>query len=154
MTLIAGLAFAQDPDVAKSDPFRGRTRICKGPQKRITIRVPVTWKEGEAAGSIFLRVIAPGQYGAHDLTLRREEGQDDVDKQRDRYLEFDSANSPKATIKEFSSNVPSTRRMISLSTNAPKAIAAIRVTKNASQKPKPLSKAVQAIKVVNMAIWP
>ena len=63
-------------------------------------------------------------------------------------------NRPKATMRLFSSDVPSICRTTSLSTNAPIAAAASRVRKNVNQNPIAAPKADQAIKVVNMAIWP
>ena len=54
----------------------------------------------------------------------------------------------------MSSDVPSTLRTISLSTKAPIAIAASKVRNSAGQKPIAVSIADQAMKVVNIAIWP
>lgn len=88
--------------VAAAQEIKGPTREAKDPEGRITVTVPSKWADVELAGSNIIRVKAPGSYGGHDLMISREEGQDDVDKQRDRYLDFDSANHPNATVKKMS----------------------------------------------------
>jgi hypothetical protein len=83
-TLLAVAAAAQD-----SRPAKDETKELTGPAGRIAITVPVTWRPQQPSGTIILRVIAPGAYGGHDLIIVREERQADVDKQRDRYMEYD-----------------------------------------------------------------
>ena len=87
------------PD-AGAQADKNATRAVKGPEDRISITVPADWKSMEIAGSMIIRVVAPGAYGGHDFRVEREEGQEDVDKQRDRYLDYDSANAPSGTVQK------------------------------------------------------
>lgn len=81
---LAAVAAAQGRPHAKD-----ATQELKDPAGRIVITVPATWRPQPLSGSIILRAIAPGAYGGHDLIIVREELQSDVDKQRDRYMEYD-----------------------------------------------------------------
>jgi len=81
---------------------RAATKVLKGPEERVSITVPADWKPMEIAGTMLLRAIAPGAYGGHDIRIEREEGQGDVDKQRDRYLDYDAQNAPDATVQKKS----------------------------------------------------
>ncbi|MHC4959017.1 MAG: hypothetical protein ACYTGN_11650 [Planctomycetota bacterium] len=100
LALLCCAALSQDE---AKDPYLGKpTRIAAGPEGRVTVKIPATWTDLEIAGNQILRVKAPGAYGGHDLRIEREEGQDDTDKQRERYLEFDSANAPTGTVVKLS----------------------------------------------------
>ncbi|MHC4163492.1 MAG: hypothetical protein ACYSUM_15295 [Planctomycetota bacterium] len=81
--LAAAAAAQENPDP------KDATQELKGPAGRIVITVPASWRSHPPSGSIILRAIARGAYGGHDLIIVREEGQADVDKQRDRYMEYD-----------------------------------------------------------------
>jgi hypothetical protein len=111
---LAAVAAAQ----GKPDP-KDATRELKGPAGRIVITVPATWRSHPPSGSIILRAIAPGAYGGHDLIIVREELQADVDKQRDRYMEYDGGKYGGGEFKKISEpffgyrlNIPEQNRVV------------------------------------------
>jgi len=93
--LLAGLVGAQE--------FKGETQILNGVEGRVRITVPAKWVRQQPGGLVILKAKAPGSHGGHRLQIVREAGQSDVDKQRDRYLEFDNGKYPGAEIQKFSS---------------------------------------------------
>jgi hypothetical protein len=98
---------------------RDATKTLQGPAGRIVITVPATWRSHPPSGSIVLRAIAPGAYGGHDLIIVREERQADVDKQRDRYMEYDGGKYGGGEFKKIAKpffgyrlNVPEQNRVV------------------------------------------
>ncbi len=94
---LAAVAAAQ----GKPNP-RDATKELKDPAGRVVITVPATWRPHPPSGSIILRAIAPGAYGGHDLIIVREDLQSDVDKQRDRYMEYDGGKYAGGEFKKIS----------------------------------------------------
>jgi hypothetical protein len=88
--------------VAQEETPKKKTRELSGPAGRVVITVPANWNSHPPAGSIILRAIAPGAYGGHDLIIVREEFQSDVDKQRDRYMEYDGGKYGGSEFKKIS----------------------------------------------------
>jgi len=86
--LAASLAAAQDADLKE----------IKGAEGRLSITVPTVWTEMPPAGNVVLHARAPGSWGGHDLIVARETGQHDIDRQRDRYMEYDGGKYPGAEI--------------------------------------------------------
>ncbi|MHC4931705.1 MAG: hypothetical protein ACYTGV_05890, partial [Planctomycetota bacterium] len=96
LLVIAALATAQG-----TSPFKGPTRDVSGPEGRIMIKVPEQWRDAELMGTTIISIVAPGGSGGHIVRVQREEGQLDRDKQRKRYLEFDSAKYPDAKVRQM-----------------------------------------------------
>jgi len=112
--LLAAGAGAQD-----GRPAKDATKELTGPAGRITITVPVNWRPQPPSGSIILRATALGAYGGHDLIIVREERQADVDKQRDRYMEYDGGKSGGGEFKKIAQpifgyrlNLPDKNRVV------------------------------------------
>jgi hypothetical protein len=81
-------------------PFKGPTRDLAGPEGRVMIKVPEKWKDLQLSGNIIIRANAPGTYGGHNLRVEREAGQSDREKQRKRYLDYDTTNAPGAEVQK------------------------------------------------------
>jgi len=65
---------------------------------RVEVTVPPSWEDQALEGSEVIHLYA-ARSGGHVLTIIREAGQAEVDKQRDRYMAYDAGNYPGA---EFS----------------------------------------------------
>ncbi len=76
------------------------TRLLKDPEGRVTLTVPASYKDEAIAGAMIIHARAPGGLGGHLLTVFREEGQSDIDRQRDRYIQHDSPSYPGADLRK------------------------------------------------------
>jgi hypothetical protein len=97
LLVLLGLAAAQE-----NDPFKGDARDVVDAAGRVKITVPKSWTDADLSGTIVIHIRAPLQRGGHDLLVTREEGQSDVDKQRDRYLQYDGGRFPGADVQKLS----------------------------------------------------
>jgi len=86
--------------VAAALPADDATRLLKDPEGRVTITVPASYKDEAIAGTMIIHARAPAALGGHLLTVFREEGQSDIDKQRDRYIQHDSPSYPGADVRK------------------------------------------------------
>jgi hypothetical protein len=75
-------------------------RTVRDAASRIEITVPVSWQDQPLAEGQLIHAYAK-QSGGHVLTVVREAGQAEVDKQRDRYMEHDAANYPGAEFQKI-----------------------------------------------------
>lgn len=101
LAALTALLLAVSGATAQDDPFKGPTKVVKGPEGRVSITVPARWREESISGNIVLRVRAP-YGGGHDIIVTREAGQSDVDAQRDRYLAYDSGKYAGSEVKKLS----------------------------------------------------
>jgi len=86
---------------------------------RIQITVPFRWTVKEAAGSVLIRVAAPGALGGHELIVVSEAGQGELDPERARYIRHDSERYAGAAVRKLESpffgyrlEVPAKNRVI------------------------------------------
>ena len=94
LLLLPVAAFADDPWA------NVKMKEVAGVEGRVKATVPDSWRPQPVSGNIILRVIAT-HGGGHDLMVVRENGQDDPDKQRDRYVQYDSGKHPGAEVKKY-----------------------------------------------------
>ncbi len=76
--------------LTQDSPFVGKTQLLKDADGKIEITLPDQWKAGQPSGNVIMRAKAPRAHGGHSLIVSREAAQDDVDKQRERYIRYDS----------------------------------------------------------------
>jgi hypothetical protein len=76
------------------------SRTARDAAGRVEITVPVSWREEPLAEGQLIHAYAQ-QSGGHVLTVVREAGQAEVDKQRDRYMEHDAKNYPGAEFQKI-----------------------------------------------------
>ncbi|MHC4550834.1 MAG: hypothetical protein ACYTEZ_18925 [Planctomycetota bacterium] len=103
--LIAWVVLVAAAQAQESNPFRTKTKELQGPTARVTITVPESWRPQPPSGNVVLRALAPGAYGGHDLLIVREEGQADVDRQRDRYMDHDGGRHAGAAFQKLTKPV-------------------------------------------------
>ncbi|MCK6459993.1 MAG: hypothetical protein L6Q95_08885 [Planctomycetes bacterium] len=76
------------------------TRTVRDAAGRLEITVPVSWEDQAVAEGQLIHLYAR-QGGGHVLTVTREAGQAEVDKQRDRYMAHDAASHPGAEFQKI-----------------------------------------------------
>lgn len=76
------------------------SRAVRDAAGRVEITVPVSWQDQPLAEGQLIHAYAK-QSGGHVLTVVREAGQAEVDKQRDRYMAHDAASHPGAEFQKI-----------------------------------------------------
>jgi len=87
-SLVAAAAGLLLGTAAAQEGFKGKTKVVTDAEGRVQVTVPEYWEERPPEGNQVINVYAR-QGGGHVVMIVREAGQSDVDKQRDRYLEYD-----------------------------------------------------------------
>lgn len=94
MRVLAPLALLAAAAVA------GESRTVRDAAGRVEITVPVSWEDQAVAEGQLIHLYAK-QSGGHVVTVIREAGQAEVDKQRDRYMAHDAVGHPGAEFQKI-----------------------------------------------------
>lgn len=117
MRRLALLALLALPAVA-DDAFRGPTREIRDAGGQVSITVPERWVEQPLVEGQLLHLYGK-EVGGHDLIVVREAGQKERDRQRERYIAYDTGKYPGVLIQKretpyfgYRMDLPETKRTV------------------------------------------